>query len=63
MNVRKFYILFCFITYPLAITFLALNKFQDKYTDEFLITGLILSIFDTLGIVLYCCRDKPIQEK
>ena len=64
MNIRKYYTIFCFITYPIAITFLALSKFQDTHTDIFLIFGLILAICDTLGITLYFCnRKEEIQEK
>lgn len=58
MNIRKYYTYFCFITYPIAIAFLTLSKFQDTYVDQFLISGLILAICDTLGIVLYFCNKK-----
>ena len=60
MNIRKYYTYFCFITYPIAITFLALSKFQDSYVNEFLICGLILAICDTLGIVLHFCDKKEV---
>jgi hypothetical protein len=64
MNLFKCYTYFCFITYPVAITFLALSKFQERYDTEFLISGLILAVMDTLGITLYVCnRNDQIQEK
>jgi hypothetical protein len=60
MNIRKYYTYFCFITYPIAITFIALSKFQESYDTEFLICGLVLAICDTLGIVLYICDKKEV---
>ena len=64
MNIRKYYIIFCFITYPIALTFLTLSKFQEQYDKEFLIIGLVLIIIDSIGVTLYCCKkEKLIEQK
>ena len=63
MNIRKYYNIFCFITYPVAITLLALSKFQESYDTEFLISGLILAILDTIGITLYFCDKKEMLQQ
>ncbi len=64
MDFRKIYIIFCFITYPIALTFLVLSKLENNYTIEFLISGIILAILDSIGITLYCCKkEKLIDQK
>lgn len=63
MNFYKFYIIFCFITYPISLTFLVLSKLEEKYSNELLITGVILIILDSIGITLYCCKKEKLVEQ
>jgi len=58
MNLLKLYVYFCFITYPAAMTLLTLSKFEEKYSMELLISGIVLTILDSIGITLYCCSNS-----
>jgi len=64
MNFFKLYIIFCFLTYPISLTFLVLSKLEKNYSDELLISGIVLIILDSLGITLYCCKkENTIEQK
>jgi hypothetical protein len=64
MNFFKLYIIFCFITYPISLTFLVLSKLEKNYSNELLISGVVLIILDSVGITLYCCKkEKMIDQK
>jgi uncharacterized membrane protein len=64
MDFYKICLYFCFITYPLAMTFIIISKLEKDYNNTFLIFGIILVILDSLGLIVYCCKKKhEIQEK
>ena len=40
------------------MTLLTLSKFEEKYSMELLISGIVLTILDSIGITLYCCNNS-----
>jgi len=61
MTFSKWILKCSIISYPLTMTLLILSKLEESYNMEFLISGVCLSIFNVLGIIIHCCKNKKVN--